>query len=261
VLFQDFYITYSLKLFLKGHVLNLENVNFLDETNLHTLNNRIFVKKSFEKLCCTNLLILMLKSIKNNWWMKTISPSIHHTCLNSLIIQNMDATTIKGLKITSYRSIRNFFIKQKIKNPNFIYLFIFLQQTALYSIENNEPKNTLQPNQTSRPSRRRETKGEPPGPSAPREDKLIEGAHTRARVRLVNFHTIIGTEDLVPIANEHGLKPRGGLRVSMRELNPELKNPLPCHSRVIQDAVPKHALDLFLVPSILVEDDGVATKP
>jgi hypothetical protein len=83
----------------------------------------------------------------------------------------------------------------------------------------------------------------------------------RARVRLVNFHAIIGAKDLVPIANEHGLKPLVSFRESLREVNPELKNPLPCHSRVIQDAVPKHMLDLFLAPGVLVENDGIATKP
>lgn len=81
------------------------------------------------------------------------------------------------------------------------------------------------------------------------------------RVRPMNFHSIIGAKDLVLIANEHGLKPRGGLRESLREVNPELKNPLPCHSSVIQDVIPKHVLDLFLAPGILVEDDGVAMKP
>jgi hypothetical protein len=67
-------------------------VSFWGETYLHLLNNRMFVKRSFENLHCTNL--SKLKNLYKFWWMKTTSLSIHHTCLNSFIIQNMDAATL-----------------------------------------------------------------------------------------------------------------------------------------------------------------------
>ena len=121
-IFKDFYITFSLKSFLKGHIWT-RKVSFWGKTYLYLLNNRIFVERSFEKSIAHKSFKTNVRIHTNfNEWKQYVFLSIRHVWIHS-------SSRIWMLQPQGIKQIKTFLVDVDVlcgmKNFNFLILKFF----------------------------------------------------------------------------------------------------------------------------------------